>query len=38
MSWSKAAAGICAQYTFLMRRKKWSKYAKHFGCGACSTM
>jgi hypothetical protein len=30
MSWSKVAAGICAEYIFVMRIKKRPKYAKRF--------
>jgi hypothetical protein len=30
MSWSEVAAGMCAGYILLMRRKKRPKYAKRF--------
>jgi hypothetical protein len=30
MSWSEVAAGICAGYIFLMKRKRRPKYAKRF--------
>jgi hypothetical protein len=38
MSWSEVTAGMCAGYMFVMRRKKWPKYAILFRCGACSVM
>jgi hypothetical protein len=38
MSWSEVAAGMCAGYMFLMRRKKRPKYANVFGRGASSTV